>query len=148
MTEPGANFNFGKKSLRTSPLCTKFAPSLPSQNQGFVISSGVTPSILGFPERVEIQDVLPHEINEFDVLLCDTWAQLVERSVKKLQQQFLEKITEIGQSSSLDRIEMELGIEREIVVCMSPLSRKSVKVRAEYIGRAKPSIVFDPVPED
>ena len=36
--------------------------------------------------------------------------------------------------------EMELGVEREIVVRMSPASSREVKVRAKYMGRAKPTV--------
>ena len=40
------------------------------------------------------------------------------------------------------------GMERKIVVRMSPLSIRDVKIRAKSVRRAKPRVVFDPVTGD
>lgn len=41
-----------------------------------------------------------------------------------------------------------IDIEKDIVVRMQPHSQRQVKLRVKHLGRAKPQVVYDPLPID
>ncbi|GEM_PF-3401141 len=42
----------------------------------------------------------------------------------------------------------EIDVEKDIVVRMPPLSSRQVQLRVKHLGRGKPQVVYDPLPED
>lgn len=44
--------------------------------------------------------------------------------------------------------EVELDVERKTVVRLFSKDLKWIKVRAKFLGRAKPRVVFDPIDEE
>ena len=42
----------------------------------------------------------------------------------------------------------DIDVEKDIVVRMQPLSQRQIKLRVKHLGRAKPRVVYDPLPLD
>ena len=40
----------------------------------------------------------------------------------------------------------DIDVEKDIVVRMQPLSQRQIKLRVKHLGRAKPRVVYDPLP--
>lgn len=144
MSEP-AVYAVGKTTrTRSRPLT--FASLYSAKPVMFVTSSGVTPSLISVPDRVELLgELLGEEAQQFDVEF-DTFARSFAGLFREIQESYADKWALIG-GSPFARTELELGLEKEIIVRMSPDSRE-VKFRAKYMGRAKPNVVFDPVSGD
>lgn len=111
------------------------------------MSSGVTPSLISISDRPGFYGELGGEdIEHFDVEF-DAAARSFGLFWRELQDKYFDMWTLVG-TLALTRTEMELGVEREIVVRMAPLSSRDVKVRAKSVRRARPRVVFDPVSGD
>lgn len=42
----------------------------------------------------------------------------------------------------------DIDVEKDIVVRMQPLTQLQIKLRVKHLGRAKPQVVYDPLPLD
>lgn len=136
-----------RKAGRGSPRLLVPTGLLSSKPVWAGMSSGVTPSLIPISDRPEYYgEPRGEEIEHFDVEF-DTIARSFGTFLRELQGKYVDAWALIG-GSPLTRAEMELGVEREIVVRMSPASSRDVKVRAKYMGRAQPNVVFDPVSGD
>lgn len=136
----------GGKTGRGSPRLLNSAAPLSFKATWSGPSSGITPSLVHISDRPDVLgEPLGVEIERFDVEF-DTIARSFGTFLRELQGKYVDTWALIGGSPL--RAETELGVEREIVVRMSPASSRDVKVRAKYMGRAKPTVVFDPVSGD
>jgi uncharacterized protein (DUF433 family) len=79
----------------------------------------------------------------------ETRAERMARSLAALHQEPTIKLsTEEWQRITEDADLKEPDIEREIVVGMQPRDAFSVEAEVQYLGRAKPRVVIDPLPEE
>lgn len=139
MSEP-APHTVERTARLSRPL--NFASLYLTEPVSVVTSSGVTPSLIPFSDKFELlRESLGEELQPFDVEF-DNIARLFAGLFREIQDRYADTWTLIG-SSSFATTELELGVEKEIVVRMSPLSSRDVKVRAKYMGRARPNVVFD-----
>jgi hypothetical protein len=79
---------------------------------------------------------------------CATLARSFGMAIHKALQTQQEWANKQESRSTIEQTELELGVEREIVVRVPPYSKRNVKIRAKRIGRATPRVVFDPLPEN
>ncbi|MBI3245437.1 MAG: hypothetical protein HYZ50_02885 [Deltaproteobacteria bacterium] len=116
--------------------------------KGLMSSSAVTPSLWEVAYAPGPQVL---SITETDVAISPL-NQSASRAFEVVLRQVLQRSREweskLKTAATFDQVEMDLGVEKEIVLHMPPYARKAVRVRARYTGPAKPKVVYDPPPED
>src|SRR3989338_3689683 len=136
-----------RKAGRGSPRLLAPTGLLSSKPVWAGMSSGVTPSLIPISDRPEYYgEPRGEDVEHFDVEF-DPAARSFGLFWRELQDKYFDMWTLVG-TLPLTRTDMELGVERKIVVRMSPLSSRDVKVRTKTVRRAKPNVVFDPVSGD
>lgn len=71
-------------------------------------------------------------------------------SQSKFQLLSLSKLNQHAREITLEATpdEDNLDVEKDIIVRMQPREQRQVQLRVKHLGRAKPRVVYDPLPLD